>query len=134
VSDAASTVDVAIAIPVRAGRFLVARRSEGTHLPGAWEFPGGKMRQGEHAVDAARRELAEETGLEAGELEPLLVFVHDYPDRSVRLHCFLARDPVGEVAIAGRKWTWLPRQDLDAGTMPAANVSILRALDWRRPE
>ena len=126
-----SFVDVAIAIPVRSGRYLVAKRPEGAHLGGTWEFPGGKIRDGEDAADAARRELIEETGLNAGEIEPLLVFVHDYPDRSVRLHCFLARDPVGGVEISGREWSWLPREALDAATMPAANASILRAIDWR---
>jgi 8-oxo-dGTP diphosphatase len=121
---------VAIAIPIRGGRVLVARRAEGTHVGGAWEFPGGKIRDGEDAAEAARRELFEETGLEAHELEPLLIFVHDYPDRAVRLHCFVAREPVGAVEIAGREWAWLLREELDAATMPAANASILRALDW----
>jgi 8-oxo-dGTP diphosphatase len=128
VSRGASFVDVAIAIPVRAGRVLVARRAEGTHLGGTWEFPGGKIRDGEAAAEAARRELLEETGLEARELEPLPVFVHDYPDRAVCLHCFVVREPVGEVEIAGREWAWLLREELDAAAMPAANASILRAL------
>lgn len=124
-------VDVAVAIPVRGGRILVAQRAEESHLGGTWEFPGGKIRDGEDAAEAARRELLEETGLEACDLEPLLVFVHDYPDRTVRLHCFVAREPVGEVEIAGREWAWRLREELDAATMPAANASILRALDWR---
>ena len=124
-------VDVAVAIPVRDGRILVAQRAEGSHLGGTWEFPGGKIRDGEDAADAARRELLEETGLEACDLEPLLVFVHDYPDRTVRLHCFVAREPDGEVEIAGRPWAWRLREELDAATMPAANASILRALGWR---
>jgi len=124
-------VDVAVAIPVRGGRLLVAQRAGGTHLGGAWEFPGGKIRDGEAAAEAARRELLEETGLEARELEPLLVLVHDYPDRAVRLHCFVAREPVGDVEIAGREWAWRLREELDAAAMPAANASILRALDCR---
>jgi 8-oxo-dGTP diphosphatase len=124
-------LDVAVAIPVRGGRILVARRAEGAHLGGAWEFPGGKILSGEDAAEAARRELVEETGLAADELEPLLVFAHDYPDRTVRLHCFVAREPVGEVAIAGREWAWRLREELRAMTMPAANATILRALDRR---
>ena len=131
-SEGPAFVDVAIAVPVRADRVLVARRAEGTHLGGTWEFPGGKIRAGEKAANAARRELREETGLEARELDPLLVFVHDYPDRAVRLHCFVASDPAGEVDISGREWRWLRRDELDSSTMPAANASILRALSWRR--
>jgi mutator protein MutT len=124
-------VDVAIAIPIREGLVLVARRAEGTHLGGTWEFPGGKMRAGEEAADAARRELLEETGLEALELDPLVVFVHDYPDRAVCLHCFVAREPLGEVEVTGREWAWVRRDELNTAAMPAANASILRALDWR---
>ena len=130
-SEGPTFVDVAIAIPIRAGRVLVACRAEGTHLGGTWEFPGGKIRAGEEAADAARRELREETGLEARDLDPLLVFVHDYPDRAVRLHCFVANEPVGEVGITGREWTWLRADELSAAAMPAANASILRALGWR---
>ncbi len=124
-----SVVDVAIAVPVRNDRVLVARRPADVHLAGAWEFPGGKIHPGEEPADSARRELREETGLDAVELVPLGVFVHDYPDRVVRLHCFVAPEPVGRVTILEREWTWLPRGDLEETAMPEANTEILRALE-----
>ena len=40
-------VDVALAIPSRGDRFLVALRAEKDHLGGLWEFPGGKIRPAE---------------------------------------------------------------------------------------
>jgi 8-oxo-dGTP diphosphatase len=136
VSDAprAALVDVAIAVPVRDDRVLVAKRPADVHLAGTWEFPGGKIHPGEAADESARRELLEETGLVAAEMVPLGVFVHGYPDRVVRLHCFVAREPAGEVAIPEREWTWLERDDLDPETMPEANREILRALErmWER--
>ena len=110
---------------------LVARRAADAHLPGVWEFPGGRIRDREDAAAAARRELREETGLAAAEVEPLIVVVHDYPDRTVRLHCFVALDPEGEVAIAGREWAWMALTDLDPAGMPAANRAILRSLARR---
>ncbi len=124
-------VEVALAIAVRAGAVLVARRTPDEHLGGLWEFPGGKIRSGEDPSDAAQRELREETGLLGGRLEPLVVVVHDYPDRAVRLHAFVVRDPDGEISIDGRTWEWASRDRLADLEMPAANAAILRALEWR---
>jgi 8-oxo-dGTP diphosphatase len=127
-----SRTEVALAVPVRAGACLVARRAPDAHLGGLWEFPGGKIAPGESPIDAARRELAEETGLTAHTLEPLVVVVHDYADRSVRLHGFLARDPEGEVSVeGGREWAWVSGDELPTLEMPVANTAILRALRWR---
>ena len=126
-------VDVALAVPLRDGRFLVARRQAGKHLSGYWEFPGGKIEAPESPESAARRELYEETGLQASRLEPLVVVVHDYADRPLRFHVFLARDPQGDVRIdEGREWAWMTSKDLREIEMPPANRPILRALRWRR--
>lgn len=128
------TVDVALAIPVVGDEMLVARRPAGTHLEGTWEFPGGKIVDGEEPSAAARRELSEETGLVAHGLEPLLVLVHEYPEHPVRLHVFLARDPRGDVTIdASREWGWKTLSELRELEMPPANAPILSALRWRLP-
>ena len=126
---ASRTVEVALALPLVDGRLLVACRAPGTHLAGAWEFPGGKIADGEEPAAAARRELEEETGLVAGDLEPLVVVVHEYPERTVRLHVFLVREPQGEVTIGS--WGWKTPDELRRLEMPAANAEILRALRWR---
>lgn len=55
-----SDVEVVAAVVERDGRWLLARRPEGTRHGGCWEMPGGKLRSGETLEDAARRELAEE--------------------------------------------------------------------------
>jgi len=127
-------VDIALAIPVRQGRFLVARRTADRHLGGLWEFPGGRIETKEDPAAAARRELVEETGLRADDLEPLVVIVHDYTDRPLRLHVFLAREPAGEVRNdTPREWAWRGLADLERLEMPEANRQILRALKWRLP-
>jgi mutator protein MutT len=123
---------VALALPLRERRVLVARRPSGVHLAGLWEFPGGRVHPGEDPAAAARRELAEETGLSAGEIEPLVVVVHDYADRPLRLHVFLARDPEGDVRLdAHRGWAWKTLDELDRLDMPEANRRMLRALRRR---
>lgn len=127
-------IDIALAIPVRDDRVLVARRSADQHLGGLWEFPGGRIDAGEEPAAAARREMAEETSLRAGRLEPLVVLVHDYADRPLRFHVFLIRDPEGEVSMdRPREWAWKDLGELDDLKMPEANRPMLRALKWRLP-
>lgn len=117
---------------MRGGRFLVSRRAPGAHLGGLLEFPGGKIADREAPAEAALRELREETGLSGAQAEPLVVVVHDYPDRTVRLHAFLVREPAGEVEMEGAsEWAWVERAELDTLEMPEANGPILRALAWR---
>ena len=119
---------------MRQGLVLVARRAETQHLPGAWEFPGGKIEDDEEPAEAALRELREETGLTAASAAPLLVFVHDYPDRRLRVHAFVVTDATGEVATdGGRTFSWVAPSSLDELAMPEANRAILRALRWRLP-
>jgi len=117
---------------VRDGLVLVARRADDQHLGGAWEFPGGKIEEGEEPADAALRELREEAGLTAAVAAPLLVFVHDYPDRRLRFHAFVVTDASGDVRTdGGRAYAWVAPTSLDDVPMPEANRAILRALRWR---
>ena len=125
-------VDVALVVPLRDGKVFVARRTAGLHLAATWEFPGGKIESGETPAETARRELTEEIGLVAGELEPLVIVVHDYVEAPLRFHVFLTRDPRGDVVMdAAREHAWLSVDELMSLEMPEANRQMLRALRWR---
>jgi 8-oxo-dGTP pyrophosphatase MutT (NUDIX family) len=67
-----------VAAVVRRGEgYLLGRRPEAKRHGGLWEFPGGKVLEGESRLEAARRELAEELDLHVVSLGALLLSVHD---------------------------------------------------------
>lgn len=68
---------VLAAVVERDGRLLLARRPAGKRHAGLWEFPGGKFLPGETPLDAARRELSEELGVEAAAAGALLWIAPD---------------------------------------------------------
>src|SRR5580658_5876327 len=130
------TVTVAAAVLVEAGRVLVSRRKKGTHLEGAWEFPGGKVLPGEDPRAALARELREELGIEARAGEIVDVTFHAYPDaaKSVLLLFFEAERTPGSPeprALDVADWKWAGPDELDAALFPPADVEVLRKVKAR---
>ncbi len=121
---------VAAAVIVEAGRVLLTRRPEDTHLGGLWEFPGGKVRPGEAPRAAVRRELLEECNLLVEPGGPLEVTFHRYPDRDVLLIFFLCRRlqerPVRHLGVSDH--AWVPLEALDAYPMPPADAPVIQRL------
>ncbi|MCB1919013.1 MAG: NUDIX domain-containing protein, partial [Candidatus Competibacteraceae bacterium] len=80
------TVHVAVGILINAvGAVLITRRPEHVHQGGLWEFPGGKVEEGEPVAAALSRELHEELGVTVESAEPWLHVRHDYSDKRVFL-------------------------------------------------
>jgi 8-oxo-dGTP diphosphatase len=103
------------------GRVLIAQRPEGSHLAGGWEFPGGKVAAGETVLQALKRELREEIGIEVLAAEPLTCYRHAYPDRTVILDVWDVQQYTGEPrALEGQplRWEAVDRL-LEAGLLPA---------------
>ena len=81
---------------VREGKVLVCQRAKGKHLAGQWEFPGGKVEDGEGYEAALAREIDEELGCRVGVGEALKPVEHHYPEVSIRLRPFLCTVAEGE--------------------------------------
>ena len=130
--EATPAISVAVGIVVRGGRVLVAKRSEGAHLAGLWEFPGGKTREGETLQAALRRELLEETGLEAERTHLILQREHSYPDRTVELSFFLCTEASGEPeGREGQEIAWVDAGALTGLATPPANAEVIALLRER---
>lgn len=74
-----------------AGKVLTTQRPADKRLALLWEFPGGKVENGESPEQALRREIQEELGIELGELEGLSAVDHHYEFGSIRLLPFSSR-------------------------------------------
>lgn len=112
------------------GRVLLSQRSEGKHLAGTWEFPGGKCEDGESAENALKRELAEELGIEIDTPAPFLTLTHGYDDRTIRLLLYSVERFRGEPAgCEGQALDWVEPEALGRMAMPAADRSIIKALN-----
>nr|WP_316643840.1 NUDIX domain-containing protein [uncultured Roseateles sp.] len=126
-------VDVAVGVLIerdadgREGRFLLTSRPVGKVYAGYWEFPGGKLEQGETVEQALRRELHEELGITIGAVHDWKVELMDYPHARVRLHFCKVFEWAGEFQMREQQamaWQQLPVQVVPVlpGTIPV--------LDW----
>jgi len=78
-------IDVTAAIIQREGLILAARRKQGSHMAGYWEFPGGKIEPGETPEECLQRELKEELSIES-KIGPFFEeSCYDYGTKQIRL-------------------------------------------------
>ena len=107
----------------------MAERLEAGPFQGLWEFPGGKIADGESADNALHRELREELGIEVIASSPFLQLCHAYDDRTVDLEFFLVDDWRGEpTGVEGQRLRWVSVSDLDAAELLPADAPLLEAL------
>ena len=125
-------VVVVAAVVERADRILVTERLAGTHLAGHWEFPGGKMENGEDHRRCLEREMREELDVEVEVGDELHATIFDYPDRTVELHfyrCAIIGDPT---PVLGQRMRWVSRAELKSLRFPLADRELIRVLAKRR--
>lgn len=127
-----TVVQVAVAAIVnKQHQVLVTLRPEHVHQGGLWEFPGGKLEQGESVTQALEREVAEELGIQIRHKEALIRIQHDYPDKSVLLDVWRVTEFSGEPqGLEGQPVQWRDIATLEACDFPQANRSIIHALQF----
>lgn len=110
------------------GEVLLLRRPDEVHCGGLWSFPGGKAEGSEMPLQAALRELLEETGLYGKRWRFLGKTTHHYADRTLRLMLFTCLCPDVSLLRCESGYAWQPRQALDDLPMPEANGKLLPLL------
>lgn len=111
------------------GRVLLAQRPAHKHLGGMWEFPGGRIEEGEEPRAGLARELHEELGIELAACEPLIHVRHAYPEKTVSLWFYRVTNWRGEPhGREGQPLKWVVPDAIAAGELPPADVPVVRAL------
>ncbi|MHA6645671.1 8-oxo-dGTP diphosphatase MutT [Mesorhizobium sp. A623] len=124
---------VACALVDADGRVLIAQRPQGKQLAGLWEFPGGKVEQGETPEQCLVRELREEIGVETkiACLAPLTFASHSYDDFHLLMPLYICRRFEGiAMPKEGQTLKWVrPRQMRDYPMPPADEPLIPFLID-----
>ena len=113
------------------GRVLIAQRPEGKSMAGLWEFPGGKVEDGETPEAALIRELHEELGIETWQscLAPLTFASHGYDDFHLLMPLFACRKWNGTpYSREGQALKWVRVNELRDYPMPPADEPLIAML------
>jgi len=112
------------------GKILICQRTRHQPMPLKWEFPGGKIEEGEQPRDALRRELDEELGIAADIGDEVARIRHEYPTgNSVELRFFDVRSYAGEVENRiFREIVWAIPADLPRYDFLEADLTLVRDL------
>jgi len=125
---------VAVALADPEGQILLQQRAPGRAMAGLWEFPGGKVEEGELPEAALVREIAEELGigLDAADLEPACFASAPLGGSHMILLLYLCRRWQGEpAALDAAALKWLRVEAMAADEMPPADrplIGLLSAL------
>ena len=120
---------VAAVITDEVGRVLLAKRPQGTHMAGLWEFPGGKVEDGESYSEALVRELDEELGVLVEVGRPMTFAVHTENDLEILLLFFSASIAAGVPAPReGQEIRWVRPDEIKGYPMPPADDEAVEML------
>jgi 8-oxo-dGTP diphosphatase len=108
---------------------FLTQRSANVPMANKWEFPGGKLEQGETAEQALYRELLEEIGIKVISAKKILETNDHQPELCINLSFFLVEDWDGEPwGKEGQPCRWVPQQQLIIDEFPIANRAMVMQL------
>src|SRR5262249_43039699 len=121
---------VVAALIMNQGKILVCQRTRHQTMPLKWEFPGGKIEDGEQPRDALRRELEEELGIDAKIEDEVSRIQHKYPNGgAVELRFYTVREYQGELENRiFRDIRWATPEELPSYDFLEADLELVQGL------
>ncbi|MDX2271535.1 MAG: A/G-specific adenine glycosylase [Cyanobacteriota bacterium] len=123
---------IAVAVVWQGEQLLIDQRLESSMLGGLWEFPGGKIEEGETAAECVVREVKEEIGIDVVVESALTTIDHAYSHFTITLIAFICRYVAGEArALQCSDVRWIYPSQLSEYAFPSANQKLFPALyEW----
>lgn len=122
-------IEVVAAVIVRDGKVFAAQRKDAGEMARRWEFPGGKLEEGESSEDALVREIREELKSTISVDHHLMTVEHQYRTLSLTMHAYLCTLLEGELFLAEHLSSrWLDRDEFFTVPWADADVPIAQAV------
>jgi 8-oxo-dGTP diphosphatase len=126
-------IEVTAAIIEEGDKFLIARRAKGKHLSGFWEFPGGKIEEGETAEACLHRELNEEFQINVFIDSYVGESYYNYPSKKINLKAFTCKITSGEIKLIDHdKVEWITIEEINKYKFAPADLPLIPLYDKER--
>ena len=123
------TIRVVAAIIIQEDKVFATQRGYG-EFKGGWEFPGGKIEEGETPQEALVREIKEELNVEIEVGELLDVVEYDYPNFHLSMDCFICKIKSGELVLNEHEAAkWLTKETLDSVEWLPADLGLIEKIN-----
>ena len=122
------TINVVAAIIIKDNKVLATQRGYG-EFKGGWEFPGGKIEEGESPEEALIREIKEELELNIEVNQLLEIIEYDYPKFHLSMKCYLCSIIKGSIVLNEHQDAkWLDKKHINDVEWLAADVIIINRI------
>ena len=126
-------IEVTAAIIEEGDKFLIARRAKGKHLSGFWEFPGGKIEEGETAEACLLRELNEEFQINVFIDSYVGESYYNYPSKKINLKAFTCKIISGEIKLIDHdKVEWITIEEINKYKFAPEDLPLIPLYDKER--
>jgi len=122
------TLNVVAAIIHKGDKYFITQRGYG-EFKGWWEFPGGKIENGELPEQAVHREISEELNIDISIERHITTIDYDYPDFHLHMYCFLCTILNGEpTLIEANDARWVTKEELPSVNWLPADLIVIKML------